>query len=483
MFQQSDFFRQQAYLAGAWCDADDGSVVEVFNPSTGERLGSVPAMGSAETRRAIAAAHAALPAWRACSARERATLLRRWFDLCIQHKEALGRILSLEQGKPLAEAVGEIVYGSSFIEWFGEEARRVYGDVIQANTTDRRILVQTEPIGVVGVITPWNFPNAMITRKVGAALAAGCTVVVKPAVNTPFSALALVDLALRAGIPPGVLNVVTGQPADIGRELTSSPIVRKISFTGSTAVGRLLLAQCAPTIKKVTLELGGNAPFLIFDDADLDLAVKGVMASKFRNAGQTCVCANRILVQAGIYDAFLARLRTAVSALVVGDGLTPGVTIGPLIDARAVAKAEAHIADALQHGAQLVHGGARHALGGNFFTPTILTGLTPAMRIFSEETFGPVAPVMRFETEAEALALANDTESGLAAYFYTTDHRRIWRLSEALQLGIVGVNEGMVATEVAPFGGCKQSGIGREGSKYGISDYLNLKYICHGNVG
>jgi succinate-semialdehyde dehydrogenase/glutarate-semialdehyde dehydrogenase len=429
---------------------------------------------------AVAAADAALPAWRAETARTRATLLRRWFDLCMAHQTDLATILTMEQGKPLPEAKGEIAYGSAFIEWFAEEARRVYGDVIPANTGGRRIVVIKQPVGVVATITPWNFPNAMITRKVGAALAAGCTVVAKPASSTPYSALALAELAERAGIPRGVFNVVTGSAAVVGGELTSNPTVRKLSFTGSTEVGRMLLEQCAGTVKKVSMELGGNAPFIIFADADLDRAVQGALASKFRNAGQTCVCANRIFVEAPIYDQFAIKLREAVLGLVVGDGLTPGVTIGPLIDEPAVAKVEEHIADALARGATIHVGGRRHGLGGTFFEPTILTDVDPGARLMEEETFGPVAPLTRFTDEAEVIQMANDTEFGLASYFYTRDLARAWRVAEALDYGIVGINEGVVSTEVAPFGGVKQSGLGREGSKYGIEDYLEIKYLCMG---
>jgi len=445
-------------------------------------LGTVPELGVAETRRAIAAAEAALPAWRAKTARERATILRRWFDLCMASVDDLGTIVTLEQGKPLAEARGEVAYGSTFIEWFADEARRVYGDVIPSNSSDKRIVVVKQPVGVVAAITPWNFPNAMITRKAGAALAAGCTIVIKPAESTPFSALALAELGERAGIPKGVLNIVTGVPEVIGAELTSNPAVRKLSFTGSTEVGRLLLRQCADTVKKVSMELGGNAPFIVFDDADLDKAVAGAVASKYRNAGQTCVCANRIFVQEGIYDAFAAKLRDTVSKFVVGNGMEKGVTVGPLIDEAGAQKVEEHIQDAVAHGAKVLQGGKRHALGGTFFEPTILTEVKPGMRLMKEETFGPVAPLVRFKTEADVITMANDTIYGLASYFYTRDIARAWRVAEALEYGMVAINDGILSTEVAPFGGVKQSGIGREGSKYGIDEYLEIKYMSLGNM-
>jgi succinate-semialdehyde dehydrogenase/glutarate-semialdehyde dehydrogenase len=475
-------FRQQCYIGGQWVNAADGKTIPVTNPADGKTLGTVPSVSAEEVAQAIESAQAALPAWRAETARARAVILRRWFDLCMANQDDLAAILTLEQGKPLAEARGEIAYGSGFIEWFSEEARRVYGDVIPPNLPGRRIVVVKEPIGVAATITPWNFPNAMITRKVGAALAAGCTVVCKPATATPYSALALAELAERAGVPKGAFNVVTGSAGVIGGELTSNPTVRKVSFTGSTEVGRTLLEQCAPTIKKVSLELGGNAPFIVFDDADLERAVAGVMASKFRNAGQTCVCANRIFVQDGIYDAFAARLREVVSAQVVGNGMQPGVTIGPLIDQNAVAKVEEHIEDALARGASVSVGGRRHALGGTFFEPTILTDVPAGTKLMSEETFGPVAPLTRFSTEEEVIHLANDTEFGLASYFYTRDLGRAWRVGEALEYGIVGINEGIISTEIAPFGGVKQSGIGREGSKYGIEEYLEVKYLCMGGI-
>ncbi len=475
--------REHCVIDGAWVAADSGATLPVLNPATGEPLGSVPRAGRAETRRAIEAAERALPHWRAMTGKERAQVLRRWFELLLAHQEDLAQIMTAEQGKPLAEARGEIAYAAGFIEWFGEEAKRVYGDTIPGHGRDKRILVLKQPIGVCAAITPWNFPAAMITRKVGPALAAGCTVVLKPASQTPFSALALCELANRAGVPPGVLSCVTGSAADIGAELTANPAVRKLSFTGSTEVGKQLTAQCAGTLKKVSMELGGNAPFIVFDDADLDAAVRGALASKFRNAGQTCVCANRLLVQEGVYEAFTARLSEAVGALQVGAGDAPGTQIGPLIDAKAVAKVEEHIRDALAHGAAVARGGKRHALGGTYFEPTILTGVTSQMLVAREETFGPLAPLFAFQTEAQAIQMANDTEFGLAAYFYTRDVNRVWRVSEALEYGIVGVNEGLISTEVAPFGGVKQSGLGREGSKYGIEDYLEIKYVCLGGLG
>ncbi|HTR62036.1 MAG TPA: NAD-dependent succinate-semialdehyde dehydrogenase [Candidatus Binataceae bacterium] len=475
-------FRQQSYVDGQWIDADAGGVQAIDNPANGQRLGTVPMLATAETRKAIAAAEKAFPAWSAMTAKERSVILRRWFELSMQNVDDLATIMTMEQGKPLAESRGEIAYGSSFIEWFAEEGRRIYGDVIPANSRDRRIVVLKQPIGVAAAITPWNFPNAMITRKTGAALAAGCTMVIKPAPATPFSALALAELAERAGVPRGVLNIVTGDEIAIGRELCANPAVRKLSFTGSTEVGTILMQQSAPTIKKMSLELGGNAPFIVFDDADLDKAVPGVMASKFRNAGQTCVCANRVLVQDGIYDAFAKRIRDAVNALVVGDGMEEGVTIGPLIDMHAVEKVEQHVADAVGHGAQLAIGGKRHARGGTFFEPTLLLEVPLAARLMKEETFGPVAPLTRFKTERDAIAMANDTVYGLACYFYSRDIGRIWRVAEALEYGMVGINEGIISTEVAPFGGVKQSGIGREGSKYGIDEYLEIKYLCMGGI-
>ena len=475
-------FRQQCYIGGAWVDAEDGATFEVTDPADGAPLGTVPKMGAAETRRAIDAASAAWPAWRALTAKERAQVLHRWFRLMMENQDDLARLMTAEQGKPLAESTGEIAYGASFVEWFAEEAKRVYGDIIPAHQADKRIVVIKEPIGVVASITPWNFPNAMITRKCAPALAVGCTVVAKPASQTPYSALALAELGERAGIPPGVFNVVTGSAAAIGGEMTSNPIVRKLAFTGSTEVGKTLMAQCAGTVKKVSMELGGNAPFIVFDDADVEAAVDGAMVSKFRNMGQTCVCANRILVQDGIYDDFAARLSQAVSGLKVANGFEPGAEQGPLIDMAAVEKVEEHIADATARGARVVGGGKRHALGGTFFEPTILADMTPEMAIAREETFGPVAPLFRFATEDEALALANDTPSGLAAYFYSRDIGRVWRVAEALEYGIVGINTGIISTEVAPFGGMKESGIGREGSKYGVDDFLEIKYLCMGGI-
>jgi succinate-semialdehyde dehydrogenase/glutarate-semialdehyde dehydrogenase len=471
----------QGYIDGQWTGADSGRVFRVTNPASGATVAEVADMGAAETRRAIGAAERALPAWRARTAKERAAVLRRWFDLITAHTEDLALLMTTEQGKPLAEARGEVTYGASFIEWFAEEAKRAYGDVVPSFAPDRRVLVMKQPIGVCAAITPWNFPIAMITRKCAPALAAGCTVVAKPAEATPLSALALAELAEQAGFPPGVFNLVTGdadKAPEIGLEMCTSPVVRKVSFTGSTEVGRILLRQSADTVKKLSLELGGNAPFIVFDDADLDAAVEGAIASKYRNAGQTCVCANRIYVQDGVYEAFATKLAAKVAQFKVGAGTEPGVTIGPLIEPAAIDKVEAHIADALAKGAKLATGGRRHALGGLFFEPTILTEVTPAMRVAREETFGPVAPLFRFGTDAEAVAMANDTEFGLAAYFYARDVGRIFRVAEALESGMVCINSGILSTEVAPFGGVKQSGLGREGSKYGIDEYLEIKYIC-----
>jgi succinate-semialdehyde dehydrogenase/glutarate-semialdehyde dehydrogenase len=471
--------RERAYLNGEWMEAESGRSMAVTNPATGEVLGSVPDMGAVETRGAINAAAAAFPAWSARTAKDRAAIMRRWFNLVMAAQEDLARLMTAEQGKPLAEARGEIAYGASFIEWYAEEGKRLYGDVVPGHQTDKRVLVLQQPVGVVGAITPWNFPSAMIVRKVAPALAAGCTVVVKPAPQTPLSALALAELAARAGVPAGVLNIVTGaDAAAIGEELTSNPVVRKLTFTGSTAVGKKLMAQCAGTLKKISLELGGNAPFVVFADADLDAAVAGAVASKYRNTGQTCVCANRFFVEDSIYDAFLARLVEAAGKLRVGDGLAGATEQGPLIDEKAVAKVEAHVADAVAKGARVMCGGARHALGGTFYEPTVLADVTPSMRLAREETFGPVAPVFRFKSEAEAIALANDTEYGLAAYLYTRDLGRSWRVSEALEFGIVSLNTGIFSTEAAPFGGMKESGIGREGSRYGILEYTELKYVC-----
>ncbi len=477
-----DLLRQQCYIDGAWVDADQGTGITVDNPATGTAIGRVPKMGAAETRRAIDAAAAALVDWRGKTAKERAAILHRWFELLMANQEDLAVIMTTEQGKPLAESRGEIAYAASFIEWFAEEGKRVYGETIPAPAADRRIVVIKQAVGVCAAITPWNFPAAMIARKAAPALAAGCTMVIKPAGQTPFSALALCVLAERAGIPRGVLSCVTGSATEIGAEMTSNPTVRKLSFTGSTEIGKLLMQQCAATVKKTSMELGGNAPFIVFDDADLDAAVKGAMAAKYRNAGQTCVCANRILVQEGVYEQFVERFTRAVDALKVGNGLDAGTAIGPLIDARAVEKAEHHVNDAVQKGAKLVAGGKRHALGGNFYAPTILAEATPDMAIFREETFSPVAPVFRFKTEEEAIRLANDTEFGLAAYFYGRDIGRVWRVAEALEYGMVGINEGLISTEVAPFGGVKESGVGREGSSHGIDEYLEIKYLCMGGI-
>ncbi|WP_186114798.1 NADP-dependent succinate-semialdehyde dehydrogenase [Burkholderia gladioli] len=471
-------FRQQIYLAGEWQGAANGASFEVRNPANGELLGSVPLAGAAETRRAIEAANAAWPAWRRRTAKERAAILRKWYELMLAHADDLALILTTEQGKPLAEARGEILYAASFIEWFAEEGKRVYGDTIPTPAGDKRIVVTKEPVGVCAAITPWNFPAAMITRKVGPALAAGCPIVVKPAEATPFSALALAVLAERAGVPAGVFSVVTGDPKAIGGELTGNATVRKLSFTGSTPVGRLLMAQCAPTVKKVSLELGGNAPFIVFDDADLDAAVEGAIASKYRNSGQTCVCTNRFYVHDKVYDAFAAKLAAAVEKLKVGRGTEAGVMQGPLINEAAVLKVEAHIEDALAKGASIATGGKRHALGHGFFEPTVLTGVTPDMKVSKEETFGPLAPLFRFTSDEEVIGFANDTEFGLAAYFYSRDIGRVWRVAEALEYGMVGINTGLISNEVAPFGGVKQSGLGREGSHYGIDDYVVIKYLC-----
>ncbi len=472
--------RGQCFIAGEWRDADQGQVIDVGNPADGTTVASVPKMGRTETRRAIAAAEAALPAWRGLAGKERAAILRKWFDLLMQNQDDLAAIMTAEQGKPFPEAKGEIAYAASYIEWFGEEAKRVYGDTIPAPTADRRIVVIKQPIGVCAAITPWNFPAAMITRKVGPALAAGCTMVIKPASQTPLSALALCVLAERAGVPKGVLSCVTGSASDIGAELTSNPTVRKLSFTGSTEIGKVLMAQCAQTVKRTSMELGGNAPFIVFDDADVEAAVKGATASKYRNAGQTCVCANRFLVQSGIHDAFVKRLAEVVSGLKVGDGFGENVQIGPLIDEKAVAKVEELLSDAVGRGGRVITGGKRHSLGHSFFEPTVVADVSPDAQIFAEEIFGPVAPVFRFDTEEEAIRLANDTQYGLAAYFYGRDIARVWRVAEALEYGIVGINEGLISTEVAPFGGVKESGNGREGSKYGMDDYLEIKYMCMG---
>jgi succinate-semialdehyde dehydrogenase / glutarate-semialdehyde dehydrogenase len=475
--------RQANYIDGQWAQADSGATTAVRNPANGELVGEVPSLGAAETRRAIEAANRAYPAWRAMLASERSTILRRLNDLMLENKEDLALIMTAEQGKPLAESRGEILYAASFIEWFAEEGKRVYGDTIPQNAKGRRVLVFKEPIGVFAAITPWNFPSAMITRKASPGWAVGCTAVIRPASQTPFSALAIAALCERAGMPAGVCNVITGPSGPVGKELTSNPLVRKLSFTGSTAVGAKLIEQCAPTIKKLSMELGGNAPFIVFDDADLDAAVEGAMASKYRNTGQTCVCANRLLVQDGVYDAFTGKLKAAVAKLKVGPGTEEGVTQGPLINADAVKKVEEHIADAVSRGAKIALGGKRHSRGGNFFEPTILTDVPRSAMVFHEETFGPVAPLFRFKTEEEAIAMANDTEFGLAAYFYARDVGRIFRVAEALESGIVGVNEGIISTAVAPFGGVKSSGLGREGSKYGIDDYLEIKYVALGGIG
>jgi len=474
--------RQQCYIDGGWADAVSGATMAVVNPATRAKLGTAPLMGATEARRAIEAAATAWPAWRAKTPKERSGILRRWFELMMANVDDLALILTSEQGKPLAEARGEVIIGAAYVEWFAEEARRIYGDVIPTIGNDRRLVVIKEPVGVCAAITPWNFPSSMITRKVAPALAAGCTVVIKPAEATPYSALALAELAQRAGFPPGVLNVITGDAPAIGGEMCANPVVRKLSFTGSTEIGRLLMKQVAPTIKKISLELGGNAPFIVFDDADLDAAADGAIVSKYRNTGQTCVCANRFFVHDRVHDAFAAKLAAKVKALKVGPGTDAGVTQGPLIDAAALAKVEEHIADATAQGASVVIGGRRHALGGTFFEPTVLSGVTAAMKIFSEETFGPVAPLIRFRTDAEVIELANRTEYGLASYFYSRDIGRIWRVAEALEYGMVGVNTGLITTEVAPFGGVKQSGLGREGSKYGIEEFVEVKYVCFGGI-
>jgi succinate-semialdehyde dehydrogenase/glutarate-semialdehyde dehydrogenase len=478
----SSLFHEQCYVNGVWIDADSKETIAVTNPATGDTIGSIPKMGATETRRAVEAANAAYPAWRAKTAGERSAILRRWFELMLANQEDLAVMMTSEQGKPLAEARGEIAYAASFVEWFAEEGKRIYGDTIPQHQPDKRIVVIKEPIGVCAAITPWNFPSAMITRKAGAALAAGCTMVVKPATQTPYSALALAELATRAGIPAGVFSIVTGSAAVIGGEMTSNPMVRKLTFTGSTEVGRILMKQCAGTVKKVSLELGGNAPFIVFDDADLDAAVEGALISKYRNTGQTCVCTNRFLVQGKIYDAFTEKLLEAVKKLRVGDGLKGDTQQGPLIDMKAVEKVEQHVADAVAKGARIVIGGKRHELGGTFFCPTILADVTADMVVAREETFGPLAALFRFKSEEEVIRLANDTEYGLAAYFYTRDIGRVWRVAEALEYGIVGINTGLISTVVAPFGGVKESGIGREGSKYGLDDYLEIKYLCMGGI-
>ena len=476
--KNTDLLRSTNLIGGKWITADDQSTLTVVNPGTGAQLGQVPRCGAAETRRAIEAADAAWPAWRALTARRRAQLLQNWFKLILDNTDDLAQLVTAEGGKPLAEAKGEVIYGASFVEWFAEEAKRTYGDSIPSPMADKRLLVIKQPIGVCAAITPWNFPLAMITRKVAPALAAGCPVVVKPAESTPLTALALAVLAEQAGFPPGVFNVVTGNPAEVGGELTANPVVRKLSFTGSTGVGRLLMAQCAPTVKKVSLELGGNAPFIVFNDADVDAAVNGALTAKYRNNGQTCVCVNRFLIQSGIYEEFASKFAAKVAEMKVGVGTEAGVTLGPLINAAGLNKVASHVSDAVDKGARILCGGKPHALGGNFFEPTVLADVTTSMKVAREETFGPLAALFRFETEEQAVAMANDTEFGLAAYFYTADMGRCWRMGEALEYGMVGINTGMISNEVAPFGGIKQSGIGREGSKYGIEDYLEVKYLC-----
>lgn len=480
--KDTDLFQQSAFINGIWVKASSGKTIDVTNPADGSVIGTVPELSADETQDAIAAAEAAQPAWAAKLASERAAVLMKWADLMLENQADLARLMTLECGKPLAESMGEVMYARSFLVWFAEEAKRVYGDTIPTHNNSMRLQVIKQPVGVIAAITPWNFPAAMITRKVGPALAAGCSAIVKPAGYTPYSALALAELGRRAGVPAGILNVITGKASVIGTELTSSDVVKKLSFTGSTEVGRVLMRQCADTIKKVSFELGGNAPFIVFDDADIDAAVEGAMVSKYRNNGQTCVCANRIFVQAGVYDAFAAKLKEKVDALKVGNGLEEGVTMGPLIEPGGVAKVQEHISDAVARGAQITAGGEVHALGGLFFEPTILTGMTRDMAVFSEETFGPVAPLFKFDTEAEAIEMANDTIYGLAAYFYSRDVGRVIRVSEALEYGLVGANTGLMSTEVAPFGGWKQSGLGREGSKYGIEDYVETKYIALGGL-
>ncbi|MGR4843004.1 NADP-dependent succinate-semialdehyde dehydrogenase [Rhizobium sp. LARHSG275] len=481
--QDPSLFRQAALVGDNWIEADPNNAIEVNNPATGEIIGLVPKLGAAETRTAIEAARLAQKGWAARTAKDRCAVLRKWFNLMIENKEDLGRVLTLEQGKPLAEATGEIVYGASFIEWFAEEGRRIYGDLIPGHQPDKRIMVMKQPIGVVAAITPWNFPNAMITRKAGPAFAAGCAMVLKPASQTPFSAIAIAVLAERAGLPKGLFSVITGSAAAIGAEMTSNPVVRKLTFTGSTEIGTELYKQSAPTIKKLGLELGGNAPFIVFDDADLDAAVEGALIAKYRNNGQTCVCANRIYVQDGVYDAFAEKLAVAVARLKIGNGFDEGVILGPLIDKAALAKVEEHIADALGKGARILQGGKRHALGGTFFEATILGDVTKDMAVAREETFGPLAPLFRFKDEADVIEQANDTEFGLASYFYAKDLARVFRVAEALEYGMVGVNTGLISTAEAPFGGVKLSGLGREGSKYGIEEFTEIKYVCLGGIG
>ncbi len=477
-----NLLRAQAYIAGRWVDADSGATLAVLNPANGETIAEIAKCGTAETRRAIEAAEKAQLSWRQTTAKERAAILRRWYDLMLEAQEDLAQILTAEQGKPLAEARGEVVYGASYIEWFAEEAKRIYGDTIPGPTNDRRVVVIKQPVGVVACITPWNFPNAMLTRKIAPALAAGCAVICKPANETPLSALAIVELAERAGVPPGVINVLGGVTREIGTELTANPIVRKLTFTGSTPVGKLLMEQCAGTVKRTSMELGGNAPFIVFDDADIDEAVKGAIVCKFRNAGQTCVCANRILVQESIYDEFTEKLRAATSSLRMGNGADEGVSVGPLINDGAARDVLEFVEDAVSKGANVVTGGSRSDLGSCFVEPTVLTNVNENMRVFSEEIFGPVAPLFKFRTEDEAIAIANDTEFGLACYFYSRDIGRIWRVAEGLEYGIVGINEGIISNEMAPFGGVKESGQGREGSKYGLDDYLEIKYMCMGGI-
>ena len=478
----SSLLKTQAHINGVWVDADNGETLAVTNPATGELIAEVAKCGTAETRRMIEAAAAAQKLWAQSAVKERAAVLRRWFNLVMENQEDLAQILTAEQGKPLAEARGEIAYGANYIEWFSEESKRVYGDTIAPPANDKRLGVIKQPVGVVACITPWNFPNAMLTRKIAPALAAGCAVVCKPANATPLSALALMELAVRAGMPKGLMNIVTGRTAEIGAELTGNPLVRKVTFTGSTPVGKQLMAECAQTVKRTSMELGGNAPFIVFNDADLDAAVQGALISKYRNAGQTCVCSNRLIIQSGVYDEFAEKLQRAVSALKVGNGADVGVNVGPLIDEKAATTVCEFIDDAVAKGATVALGGGRSELGGTFVQPTILTGVTRAMRVFSEEIFGPVAPLFKFETEAEVIEMANDTEFGLAAYFYSRDIGRVWRVAEQLEYGIVGVNEGIISNEMAPFGGVKESGGGREGSKYGLDDYLEIKYICMGGI-
>jgi succinate-semialdehyde dehydrogenase/glutarate-semialdehyde dehydrogenase len=472
--------RTQCYIDGQWVDGKE--TMAVTNPANGDEIVQVPKLGGEETRRAIEAAERAFHDWRAKTAAERGTILRRWYELMHEHADDLAAIMTSEQGKPLSESKGEVGYAASFLQWFAEEAKRIYGDIIPEHQADKRIVVTKEPIGVCAAVTPWNFPLAMITRKAGPALAAGCTMVLKPAEQTPLSALALAELGERAGIPAGVFSVVVGDPKAIGGEITSSPIVRKLTFTGSTPVGKMLMEQCAATMKKLSLELGGNAPFIVFDDADLDAAVEGAIASKYRNTGQTCVCANRLLVQDGVYDEFAKKLAERVGGMKVGDGFDEGVTVGPLIDDNALAKVEEHVTNAVEHGAEVLTGGKRHALGGSFYEPTVLTGVTTEMQVAGEETFGPVAPLFRFRSERDAVELANDVDAGLASYFYTRDMARAWRVGRHLEYGIVGINTGLISTEVAPFGGVKESGLGREGSKYGIEDFLEIKYMCMGGI-